>query len=570
MISNDFHLLHMMDERISHIKSSVPFAVEDGASQVTFQSFPATTPTSTNNVIYNVQVPSMSTVIDRNVYMQATPQLQFTIDQVPVGELAMNYGYADSLQAFPLLSLFTTMQSTINNCSITTNIKDILPQILRMYDHEKLVRYNSSTPCLPDLFFQQYSDALGTQTNPMGSFQNMSFNNDLIPRGAFPIQMDVIHTDAEGAVDESLVSTSLNDRWTIYVTFTVMEPLIGLSPFANTGNNDSAGFLGINAMTLQFNVDQSCSRVWSSAHDYIRSIRVVSFTNCALLLNLLSLQPEQYAKISAKNVLPYLDLPRYTYSSGVALAPRNQQSYTFTNIQLNQIPDLVMIVARKPMANQNWTDSSFLTIKGISINFNNQSGILSSATQTQLFQLSQKNHSSQSYYEFIGQANANVNIGADAGKGETIPSLGSLLVLNPAMDFGLNSMYSASSAGQFNFQFTLQVYNQTNENITPEICVITVNSGLFITENGVSSTQTGLLTREMVLNTKNNRAVDLDRSSYKRLIGGAFSSLRQLGSMFKKQDDGEGDMNKDAEPDGSGMAASGLRKKTRLHKFVRK
>jgi hypothetical protein len=381
-----------MDERIAHIKSSIPFVVNDGAGQMTFQTFPATTPTSTNNIIYNVQVPSMSTVIDRNVYQQCQVQLQLRLANVPVGELAINYGLTDSLQAFPLLSLFTTMQSTINNCSITTNIKDILPQVLRMYDHDKLVRYNSSTPALPDLFFYRYADSVGTQTNPMGSFQNMGFDNDLLPRGSFPVQMVVVHNINGGGQDDSLVSTNLLDTWTVNVSFMVIEPLIGLSPFSNTDNNDCAGFLGINNMTLQFNVDQQCTRVWSSANDYIQSIRVVSFTNCALLLNLLSLQPEQYAKITAKNVLPYLDLPRYLYSSGVPLNAGQTGSYTFTNIQLNQIPDLIIIVARKPMADQNWTDSSsFLTISGISINFNNQSGILSSAAQVQLYQLSQKN-----------------------------------------------------------------------------------------------------------------------------------------------------------------------------------
>ncbi len=286
--------------------------------------------------------------------------------------------------------------------------------------------------------------------------------------------------------------------------------LLALSPFSNTDSNDCASFIRINNMSLQFNINQQCSRVWSSANDYIQSIRVVSFTDCALLLNFLSLQPEQYAKIQAKNVLPYLDVSRYIYSSGVALNAGATQNYTFTNIQLNQIPDQLIIVARVPMAQQNWRNSSsVLAIRGISINFNNQSGILSSATWPQLFQLSQKNGSSQCYYEFMGLANVNVNYNANgggnagvAGKGDPIPSLGSLLVLNPAMDFGLNSMYSSSSAGQYNFQFTLSVYNQTAEAITPEIFVITVNSGMFITENGVSSTQTGLLTREMVLKTK--------------------------------------------------------------------
>jgi hypothetical protein len=457
-VSSNFHLVHMEDERISHIKPSIPFAVQSGSAQCTFQTFPATTPTSTNNIIYNVQVPSMSTCIDRNIYQQSQVELQLRLANVPTGQLALNYGLTDSLQAFPLTSLMTAMQSTVNNCSITVNIKDILPQVLRMYDHEKLVRYNSSAPALPDLFFYNYADAIGTQTNPMGSFQNMSFNNDLLPRGAFPLlDITVQHYGAGVLTDDSLVSTGDADTWIVNVTFKTIEPLIALSPFANTDNNDCASFLGINNMSLQFNIDQQCSRVWSSANNYIQSIRVVSFSDCALLLNFLSLQPEQYAKISAKNVLPYLDVPRYIFSSGVILRANEAGSYTFTNIQLNQVPDLFIIVARKPMAQQNWRDSaSFLTINGISINFNNQSGILSSATQSQLYQLSQKNGSSQCYFEFIGAGNANLNYNANAGgnadiagKGRIVPSLGSLLVLNPAMDFGLNSMYTASSSGMF-------------------------------------------------------------------------------------------------------------------------
>lgn len=181
------------------------------------------------------------------------------------------------------------------------------------------------------------------------------------------------------------------------------------------------------------------------------------------------------------------------------------------------------------------------------------------------------------YYEFVGIGNANLNYnganGNVAGKGNIIPSLGSMLVLNPAMDFGLNSMYSSSSAGQYNFQFTLQVSNQTTQNITPEICVITVNSGMFLTENGVSSTQTGLLTRELVLKTKADRPVDLDRSYYKRLIGGNLFNLKQLGHIFKKNKPVQAEeVNKDAEPEnGEGMCASGLKNpKKRLHRFVKK
>jgi hypothetical protein len=95
---------------------------------------------------------------------------------------------------------------------------------------------------------------------------------------------------------------------------------------------------------------------------------------------------------------------------------------------------------------------------------------------------------------------------------------------------------------------------------------------MFLTENGVSSTQTGLLTREVVLNTKAERPVDLDRSYYKRLIGGNLFNVKQLGHIFKKAKPlpQAEEANKDAQPDrGSGMSASSLAKH-KIRRFVKK
>ena len=98
----------------------------------------------------------------------------------------------------------------------------------------------------------------------------------------------------------------------------------------------------------------------------------------------MSLQPEQYKKISSKNCVPYLDFPRYTGSnaSSTPIAAGASGTIQSNSIQLNQIPDLILICARKPMADQNWNDvSGFLTIAGIDLWFNNTAGILSSASQ---------------------------------------------------------------------------------------------------------------------------------------------------------------------------------------------
>ena len=146
------------------------------------------------------------------------------------------------------------------------------------------------------------------------------------------------------------------------------------------------------------------------------------------------------------------------------------------------------------MSSQTWTDPNFfLTINSISISFNNTSGILSTANPNQLYNISVRNGSSQTFYEFSGFAQNNSTgtvtvdgqvvqvVNATPGKPIQVGTTGSMLVLNPSMDFNLPSYLSASSLGQYDLYFSINVSNQTNQDITPEICVITVNSGLFTT-----------------------------------------------------------------------------------------
>ena len=50
----------------------------------------------------------------------------------------VNYGVDSALAPFPLHSLCNTMSCTINNNTVTQNMQDTLPLILRMLDSEEL------------------------------------------------------------------------------------------------------------------------------------------------------------------------------------------------------------------------------------------------------------------------------------------------------------------------------------------------------------------------------------------------------------------------------------------------
>jgi hypothetical protein len=176
-----------------------------------------------------------------------------------------------------------------------------------------------------------------------------------------------------------------------------------------------------------------------------------------------------------------------------------------------------------------------LTIENISVNFNNASGLLASATQQDLYNISARNGSSQSFYEFRGFADVNDNL---TGGVSRVGTTGSLLVLNPVYDFSLPSYLSASSLGQYQFQFNLRVANQYDFTVVqPEICIITMNSGIFATQQGTSQIFTGILTKEQVLRTKEqNPVAHLDSVEYKRMVGGKLMNrgMGNVGKMIKE------------------------------------
>tara|TARA_R110001632_G_scaffold154191_2_gene272283 strand:- start:7571 stop:9337 length:1767 start_codon:yes stop_codon:yes gene_type:complete len=547
---SDFKTVLVRDSVIGDITSDIDFAVKSGASQTTFQRFPSTS-ASNSSLIYSVQVPSENVVIGRDVLINSGISFTMTLGNtggvgtpgaVPVGATCFDYGVSDSLAAFPLASLMTTATAQINNTTVSTNLQDILPSILRLNNSRELYRYNSGTPSLPDQAYARYADALGANNNPLAGYTNASYDIDQVPRGAHPASITIARTDgAGGAGDASPVAVNANDTWVIEFSTVVAEPLF-LSPFIfGDPEYNQQGLLGINNMTFTFNIDATCKRLFSTANPYIRTIALGTAANPngftaggavltqqipttpSLLFKFLSTQPSDL--VETKNVVPYMDMPRYLTSSAntTSVAAQGSATLTSSNLQINQIPDLLIINVRKPMNSQTVQDASaFFTINNISINLNNQSGLLSSASQYDLWRMSVKNGSTQSFSEFGGVVQRAAGAG---GVGVALNSTGSLLILSPAYDLSLPDYITCGSLGNYNLQFQIGCSNTLSATggaaITPEICVIAANSGILTTQQGVSAIYTGILTKEMVLNAKSRQQASAMKSAeIKRMVGG--------------------------------------------------
>jgi hypothetical protein len=536
-MSHEIEGIKIEDSRIGDLTNDLCFGVYSGPSQSTYQRFPWNS-ASNSSLTCNIQIPSESIVSDARVLWKSDLNLTISATGVPVGAQAFQYGLTDSLTSYPLQSLISTASLSINNATSSSNYQDIMPFIKLLEDCDSLDKMNSTSPDMVNQYWGMYSDAILTNSNPMASYNEASYDNARIPNGAYPATITVNHYVGGVLTNNSLISTATTDTWTIYVTFKgLTEPFLALSPFTNRDFN-KAGLLGVNNLAMTLNIDSACKKVWATGNSfvngggnglssYITSITLgnpssngLGFTNASLLFNFLTLTDLQYSKVSTRSVTSFTDYSRYISpsASSPVVAPLGSGSVAFQNIQLNQIPNLLVFGLRVPMESQTWAyTDSFLKISSVSITLNNTSGIIASADITNLFNCSIDSGSHQSFYSFNGQANAIQN-----GASTTVPTMGSMIVINPAKYLCLNPLLSNSSIGQFNLQITVTSFtNQFPFSIQPQGVIMCVNSGYFVTETGSSSIFTAVLDRQLVLDAKQQDDHNvIDEELYKRAVGG--------------------------------------------------
>jgi hypothetical protein len=559
-MSADFEKVLVKDPRLD-VTDTIKYAVIKGGQNVTNSKFGAVS-ASSSQLVFNIQVPSEQTIIDRRVLLRATLKVSVT----SVGGLANTivcYGVNAALASFPLHQCFDTLSATINNNTVTCNVKDVLPAILRLMDDDDLIWHNGMTPA--------FNDMIGgySRQDPLNDFTYLSNSNTSIwaasdnhrfHRGSFPI------ADHPTAFNQS--------NGTDVITYIITEPLL-LSPFmfSNTKSNNQ-GFYGIQNMNIVANLNDGRrafrgptpgastflkpSGTGSGVTQGITGVSVDMYSvKPELLFTFITPHPSDL--MPARNIVPYYELPRYINGgqptltaassvSGSGAVTMTSVEAKFQAIQLNQIPDKLIFYTRlkSDIANQPWGQPDVsLPIKSISINFNNNSGILASATTQELWQMSKNNGINSSWPEFLGHGvSANYDGGSDISGGAS-PSVsalalsGSYLVLEFGKDIQLTEdFYAAGSLGNFNLQCTVNVNN--NYFVAPaaaeewELIVITMNSGVFVCERGTSATYTGILTKQDVLDASAQEYYTHD--DVKRLVGGGFfDSIKSgLSSLAKK------------------------------------
>jgi hypothetical protein len=532
MSSADFRKVLVEDARM-RVTDSLPFGVVKSGQNVTTQIYPATS-ASASSQTFSIQTPSEVTLLDRNIVWQSTYELEIR-GSPAAGEFLVDLGNRDALAPLPLHMSATTLQVQVNNNSVSVNIRDVLPQLLRMYgDDRALARWNGIAPLAPDTY-RSYEDQLGANNNSNGSWAQTA-DNSLVSRGTYSIDSLEQTQPVIGANLKNQQTIGDGTLRVVRLRFTSLEPLF-LSPFhfANLSANQMALY-GVSNLNFIFNISAQASRLWrcgaSEAAIANYAVSIVNVTGARLIFQMLTPHPSQI--LPSKNVVDYVDFPRYltTFNTNIGAAAVSATNelvpttlpFSSNNIQLNQVPDMLVICARKPMSQQTNRDADcFYPITGISINWNNQSGLLANATQDTLYRMSAKT-TNQTWQEFRGYANKYLPPvgGLYDTRLQQVLTSGSILALRFGQDIPIvEEFYAAGSLGSFNLQFNVTIQNYTLAAQPVELVLMCVNSGLFITSQGVSSTYTGILTKSDVLAASEMKPVS---ERHLRLVGGVESS----------------------------------------------
>lgn len=553
------------DSRISQISDKINYGVYKGAAQISQQTYQAQTATPSQSV-WAIQVPSQNTMIDKRLLYRAKARIEIPY-QTRAGQAfaaggaavnfpnagaqslaAVGYGKNCSLAAFPLHQMMNVVTATINSTGVTVNMADVLPFMLKMLNNRELRAYNSYAPTAVDIY-GKYSDQVGANNSTFASFGE-SADQDIVGNGAWVIESAQFY-DTLGNALTSASTVAQNTTIWLRIDFVSTEPLM-VSPFtfAHLPFNNGALY-GITALNFNITKQANGNRVWRADDlglpafgangsagggflpDPTQNVRVLQLQQSQeeLLLTYMIGHPTDL--LPQQNISNYYELPRFvnslsttsTISTGTTASNLSSQS-----LQFNYVPDMVMIGVVK--RNKTFCDpDAFLPITRISVNFNSVVGILSSTQLQTLFEMSKNAGYSGSYSEFIGNAwsqSASVN--------KPVQTCGGFLALKFGRDINLPDDYMAPGLlGNFVFQFTYDVKNPSNGDINPadyQLVVIPMNSGVFVTNAGVSITYTAILSKEKVLQTSESNVYS--EGDVQRLIGGSFwGTLKNIASSVK-------------------------------------
>lgn len=447
--------------------------VLQGGQRVTENVLPADSYSATS-ANWSVHPPSTTTIVDRYVKAKFYVEVKSDVDFI--------LGSKEGLRQFPIAAVTDVLTVQINGESISENVADIGSALL-CYGNGPSDRTKSwsTTAAMPDQY-QKYSDwtTLGSARNPLADYGE---NAGEMSRGGFP------YTQVDSKT----------------LRYEITEPLL-LSPFFQGVGAQEEGLVNVNQMNITFRF-QDLNRVWSSDGTTGTTYTATFYQTPELSVSYIT--PDLLQPIPALQTLPYHKNQIYKKSMAPLASEASTTAYS-DSVKLNQVPRRVLLFAKHDQASQSpLTSDSFLGIENVSLTFNNQNSLLSSASQQDLHEISRRNGCNLAWPQFSKYR-------------------GSVFCAEFGKDIGLPDSLAPGTISQNTISAQVRFKNKDTASFDATFYMVLIMEGTFSVSEGQARASLGNLTEQVVLQSKQHSA-EMPHQAYEQLHGGSFwGSLKNI------------------------------------------
>jgi len=466
------------------IDKETKYASMMSGSQISYREVVSTSYSNTQ-ASFNCNPPSPSICVDRTVLYKQPVTLTFQGTSAP-GARLLQSGY-DAFRSMPLHSIMNNLQLQINNSKLTVEASEVIHEMMRMHSHEDDSEEFSLSPSLPDQS-QEYAELVNTNRNCLAQFGEKF---GLPARGGFA------YTAITNPVDgvQATVSADLCEA-------------LQISPLLFAGYRGK-GLFRVQNMQVQINFDADLARLWSHAAGSGSTITSITVELGQPSLLFKYITPPATMSLPTSVGYDYRDVEVYTTELGSALAPGAQADLVSNNIQLNVVPDHLLIYAKERRGDRTFNSTdAWLPPQSLSLSWANQNGIFSGADQRELYKISKDNGVRMSFTEWSAGSTY-----FESGASSTeVRGTGGFMAVKMGKDVPIQDPSVATGVpGSYNLQVRMRVENRNqSRSISPALYIVPVYAGLLTIENNQTIVQNAVLSQQDVLDA----AKEAEESAY--------------------------------------------------------
>jgi len=526
----------IFDDRL--LQRTPTYAIQRGCQDMKMNIVPASS-SNADNIQCLIQPSSYRTNVDKYISVSTDIFGWFNVQltaggagDVAVGANIFTFGRDGAPCAFPLHNgCVKNIEVEINDQKFSIDSENVNKFIFRMMNSEKLSMERTCPSMLDKLACYNDGYATGSGINVLGTYYD-SVPSDKICNGAYQIQF----TDATGAVltqNTALnnvavyttaynyvaatnqiqtvadINAGQNAIFTVYYKLTTTEALICPPLAFDELFYKEASLFEIKNIQVDINIKNNVSvmRNISSANTAVNLASCIitsqglnssatqavntgaPFGNCRFISYFLT--PPLDVQQPSECVVPWMEYLRTKTAGSANLAAGNTDTVQSAVIPLAGVQDFIVVsvtpsynTASNKNPNAPYTEADWnLKINGIALDYGNKQTMLSTFLPMDFFKMSVQNGlQNMDWLQFSGLANTTQN-----GTTKQIPTVGSVIVLKPGVDFPLEEGGLCSGCPtRTTMQLTVNYTNQSAWPVNPVLNVISVNSGFVRFMNGES------------------------------------------------------------------------------------